>query len=142
MALDPKIIVAKVRAKLGADDPDKEYYSFENDTIKQTSGRDYTLKEWITLHLDDFTEDIIDIPLKDSEKENLFSEIKEEFTSLLSDHIKKFFQKNKKVDEDTWDDEVKDLKKQITKHYRRVPTYIEKISREYIRELNSTLKLV
>ena len=91
MSIDSKKIVAKVKAKLAADDPDMEYYTFENDTIKQTTGRDYSLKEWIKLHLDDFSEDIIDIPLRESDRERLFDEIKDTVQELLSDHIKKFF---------------------------------------------------
>ena len=143
MKLDPKKIVDRVRAKLAADDPDKEYYTFEGDTIKQTSGRDYSLKEWINLHLDDFTEDIIEIPLRDSDKERLFDEIKKDITALLSTHIKKFFKDNKnKVDEDTWDEEVADLKKQIKNHYWRASSYIEQLAQEHFRELTDKLKLV
>jgi len=143
MKLDPKKIATKVLAKLAADDPDKEYYTFENDTIKQTSGRDYSLKEWINLHLDDFTEDIIDIPLSKSDRERLFDELKEDISKLLTTHIKKFFVDNKnKVDDDTWDEEVVDLKKQIKNHYWRASSYIERLAQEHYRELTDKLKLV
>jgi len=143
MKLDPKRIVTKVKAKLAADDPDKEYYTFENDTIKQTAGRDYSLKEWIKLHLDDFTENIIEIPLMESERKSLFDEIKKEIEKQLMDHIRKFFVTHKnKVDEDTWDDEVADLKKQIKNHYWRVSTYIEQVVQKYINELTTKLKLI
>jgi len=143
MALDPKKIAERVMAKLAADDPDMEYYTLVDDTIKQTTGRDYSLKEWINLHLDDFSEDIIDIPLRDTDRERLYDELKKDISELLSAHIKKFFLKNKnKVDEDEWDSEVADLKKQIKKHYWRVPRYIEEVSQEYIRELTDKLKLV
>jgi len=143
MALDPKKIAARVKAKLAADDPDKEYYTFEDGTIKQTAGRDYSLKEWINLYLDDFTEDIIEIPLRDNDKERLFDEIKKDISELLTAHIKKFFADNKnKVDEDIWDEEVADLKKQIKNHYWRVPSYIEQIAQTHIRELTDKLKLV
>ena len=129
MALDPKKIAERVMAKLAADDPDMEYYTLVDDTIKQTTGRDYSLKEWINLHLDDFSEDIIDIPLRDTDRERLYDELKKDISELLSAHIKKFFLKNKnKVDEDEWDSEVADLKKQIKKHYWRVPRYIEEVS--------------
>lgn len=143
MSIDPKKIAAIVRAKLAADDPDKEYYTFDNDTIKQTTGRDYTLKEWINLHLDDFTEDIIDIPLRDEDRERLFDEIKKDVSVLLTAHLKKFFKNHSnKVDEDTWDDEVADLKKQIKNHYWRVSTYIEQVVQEHVRELTDKLRLV
>jgi len=143
MKLDPKKVAARVRAKLAADDPDKEYYSFENDTIKQTTGRDYSLKEWITLHLDDFTEDIIDIPLREEDRERMFDEIKEDITGLLDSHIKKFFKNNKnKVDEDAWDDEVADIKKQIKNHYWRASKYIEQVAQEHYRDLTNKLKIV
>lgn len=143
MALDPKKITERVKAKLAADDPDKEYYTFENDTIKQTTGRDYSLKEWIKLHLDDFTEDIIEIPLRDNDRESLYDELKTDISELLKAHIKKYFLENKnKVDEDEWDDEVANLKKQIEKHYWRFSKYIEEVAQDRIRELTKTLKLV
>lgn len=143
MKLDPKKIALIVKARLAADDPDKEYYTFENDTIKQTSGRDYSLKEWVNLYLDDFTEDIIDIPLKDSLRESLFEEIQKDVSILITAHFKKFFKDNKnKVDEDTWDDELKDLKKQIKNHYWRASKEIEQSATELIRELTDKLKLV
>jgi len=143
MKLDPKKIAKMVKAKLAADDPDMEYFTFENDIIKQTTGRDYSLKEWIKLHLDDFTEDIIDIPLKDSDRDSLLDDIKEDVSKLLSTHIKKFFSDNKnKVDEDTWDDEVADIKKQIKNHYWRASSYIEQVAQEHFRELTNKLKLV
>ena len=142
MKLNSKKIVAKVKAILAADDPDKEYYSFENNTIKQTTGRDYSLKEWLHLYLDDFTEDI-DIPLNDDDRERLLDEIKKEVALLLTTHIKKFFADNKnKVDEDVWDEEVADLKKQIKNHYWRASSYIEQVAQEHIRELTKKLKLV
>jgi len=143
MKLDPKEVASKVIAKLAADDPDLDYYTFKNDTIMQTSGRDYSLKEWIRLHLDDFTEDIIHIPLRDDDRELLFEEIGDEISNLLAEHIKRFFKENKnKVDEDEWDAEVKSLKKQIEKHYIRVSSYIERMAKEYIRELTNELKLI
>jgi len=143
MKLDPKKIAMKVKKKLAADDPDMEYFTFENDTIKQTTGRDYSLKEWINLHLDDFSEDIIDIPLKESDREPLFDEIKKDISKLLSTHIQKFFKDNQnKVDEDTWEEEVVDLKKQIKNHYWRASTYIEQVAKEHYRELTDKLKLV
>ena len=143
MITDRKIIISKVITKLSADDPDKEYYTFENGTIKQDHGRDYSLKEWINLYLDDFTEDIIDIPLRDNDRESLFKIIKEEVTELLTSHVKKFFSDHKnKVDEDTWDDEVSDLKKQIKNHYWKASPYIEQVAREHIIELTNKLKLV
>ena len=143
MALDPKKIAKRVKAKLAADDPNKEYYAFENDTIKQTSGRDYSLTEWLNLHLDDFTEDIIEIPLRDSDRERMYDELKKDISELLSVHIKKFFVDNKnKVDEDVWDDEVADLKKQIKNHYWRFPKYIEQVAQDHIKELTGKLKLI
>jgi len=143
MALDPKEITNRVLSKLAADDPDKEYYTFEKDTIKQTTGRDYSLKEWINLHLDDFTEDIIEIPLRESDRERLFDDIKKDISELLTSHIVKFFADNKnKVDEDIWDEEVADLKKQIKNHYWKVSKYIEQMAEEHIRELTDKLKLV
>ena len=141
MSLDVKKITDRVKKRLAADS-DKEYYTFENDTIKQTTGRDYSLKEWINLYLDDFTEDIIEIPLKENEKERHFDEIKESISKLLTNHIKKFFKDhNNKVGEDTWEDEVADLKKQIKKHYWKVPSYIENLAENYIRGLTDKLKL-
>ncbi len=140
--LDSKKIISKVKIKLAEDDPDKEYATLENDTIKTPYGKEEPLKKWVDSNIEDFCDELVYIPLIESEKETLMKRVKETVKELLPEHIKSFFKKNKnKVDEDEWENELKDIKKQIKKHYIRVSRYIESTASEYIDELNSSLKL-
>ena len=117
------------------------YYDSEKNTITDTNKINKKEKPRpFEVFISDKADIIYDIyiPLSKTLKERLLKGVKEIVSEKMTINIKKLFKSNKnKVLEDDLDFEIKDIEKQVKKHYWILEKYIT----DYVSELNDSLKL-
>jgi len=123
------------------------YYDSEKNTITDTNKINKKEKPRpFEVFISDKAEDIIYdiyIPLSKTLKERLLKGVKEIVSEKMTINIKKLFKSNKnKVLEDDLDFEIKDIEKQVKKHYSGLAYDFNKFVSNYVSDLNKSLKLV